>query len=69
MHAGDTGAKVRPAIIASVVVKHFRGANFKNYDNGHNQFSYRLRRMGYNIVGEKLDGENYKTYWMPGTAK
>jgi ACT domain-containing protein len=24
----------------------------------------RLRRQGYNIVGEKLDGKNYKTYWL-----
>jgi hypothetical protein len=28
----------------------------------------RLRRMGHNIVSEKLNGENYKTYWMPKTA-
>jgi ACT domain-containing protein len=24
----------------------------------------RLREQGYNIVGEKLDGANFKTYWM-----
>lgn len=28
----------------------------------------RLRRQGHNIVGEKLNGDNFMTYWIPSAV-